>query len=140
MGHGTQPELALAFLMAEYNCPPGKVENGICAFFKPTKIASLPNTMKKEMIEANTALKAFKDWTATMQLTSVWQAAYCGKAYSLVARMLGEQGVPGDLDGAQIQTALCITAMEILALADSCFEPSKPEKRLVRSWSKRTDG
>ena len=94
----------------------------------------MPNTMKQEMVACNVALKDFKDWTAIIHLTSNWQAAYCGKAYSVVARMLVDQGVPEDLEGAKIEAGLFATAFEILALPDSCFEGSKP-KNAENPWA-----
>ena len=91
---GTLPELALAVVMAEYNCPEEKVENGICSFIKPGMIKNLPGSAQNDMTKVNELLKDFKEWAQKKNLMYNNQVALNGNTYCLLARMILEIGVP----------------------------------------------
>ena len=83
----TFPEVALALVMAEYNCPLESVKNGITKFIKPSSIIGLGKS-KDDILQANELLRSFKKWTKELQLKPEWKIAMDGKLYTLVARML----------------------------------------------------
>ena len=120
------PELALAVLMAEYNCPADKVDNGMCNMMKPSKVATLANQKKELMGPANDLLLQFKGWIENLHLDTKWKTAYVGKGYCLVARMLLETSVPEELQGAALESGLHKIAEEVLGLHTSCFSTAKP--------------
>ena len=59
----TFPEVALAIIIAEYNCPVDKVENSVTKFLLKSTIAALPRS-SDSMVHAGKLLEAFRLWTA----------------------------------------------------------------------------
>ena len=119
-------ELALAIVMAEYNCPPDKAPNGICSFLRPGKIFSLFSANKEGMRKANALLQAFRDWTKQIGLTKRWKTAYDGKLYCLIARMVLGIAVPESLEKAEFEAGCKTIADEVLALPPSVCEKALP--------------
>ena len=131
---GTLPELALAVVMAEYNCPEEKVENGICSFIKPGKISTFPSSAQNDMTKVNELLKDFKEWAQKTNLMHNYQVAFNGKTYCLLARMILEIGVPEVMEGCPYEAGLSMIAEEVIALDEKCFDPSKPI--LTNEWKR----
>ena len=117
----TLPEVALAFVLAEYNCPEEKVESGVCRFFSIQRIASLYNQCKDTLMACETLLTTFKAWTRKMSLKHQWMVAYEGKVFCLIARMLINTSVPAELQDSDYESALFLVASEILSLPDEHF-------------------
>ena len=116
----TFPEVALALVMAEYNCPADKIEHGVCKFLKPSTIAGL--VKEKDTIKhANSLLQSFKKWTSEVGLKPEWKIAMDGKLFNLVARMLCEASVPEDMADCKLEAALCKIANTVIDLPASNF-------------------
>ena len=111
------PEVALAILMAEYNCPVSKVEMGSCRFLKPNMVAAIAND-PGPISKANDLLKQFRNWTKELGLPSKWKTAMDGKLYSLVAVMLLRYSVPAAFVDQPFEAALFEVAKEVLSLND----------------------
>jgi len=129
----TFPEVALALVMAEYNCSPEKVENGVTKFLNKSMIIALTRS-RDVLVEANSLLKSFKAWTSKIGLKPEWKTALDGKLYTLVARMLCEASVPEDMDKCKLEAALSKIADDVIDLPSVNFLQEPPSK-MKNPWA-----
>ena len=136
----TFPEVALAIIIAEYNCPADKVENSVTKFLLKSTIAALPRS-SDSMVHAGKLLEAFRLWTAKHEavITTEQKIAKDGKLYSIVARMLlaeikgSDTALPG-LNGRDLECALCKIANEVINLPQVSLACADGRK-IVNPWA-----
>ena len=136
----TFPEVALAIIIAEYNCPVDKVENSVTKFLLKSTIAALPRS-SDSMVHAGKLLEAFRLWTAKHEavITTEQKIAKDGKLYSIVARMLlaeikgSDTALPG-LKGCDLECALCKIANEVINLPQVSLACADGRK-IVNPWA-----